>query len=96
MLEVIVLIFLTKGIGKLAHNKGLKPGIWKIYIIVSWIISEVTGIFVGLIIFGQDNLFSIFLTGLTFAITSYYIIKAQLNKLPDKEFDDDINSIGSN
>jgi len=93
MLEIIALIFLTKEIGKLAYDKGLKPLTWKIYTIVGWIISEIIGIIVGILIFGQDNLFSIVMVGIAFAITSYYIIKTQLNKLPD-DFDDDINRIG--
>jgi len=93
MLEIIALIFLTKEIGKLAFDKGLKPLTWKIYTIVGWIISEIIGIIVGILIFGQDNLFSIVMVGIAFAITSYYIIKTQLNKLPD-DFDDDINRIG--
>ena len=95
MLEIIILIFLTKEIGRLAHSKGLKPGTWKIYTVAGWIISEIIGVIVGVMIFGVDNIFSVILVGLTFAITSYFIIKAQLNKLPDY-FDDDIDSIGQN
>lgn len=94
MLEIIALIFLTKEIGKLANAKGLKVVTWKIYTIVAWIISEIIGLIVGVLIFGTDNLFSVAMIGLTFAITSYFIIKAQLNKLPD--FDDDINNLGNN
>ena len=95
MLEIVALIFITKEIGKLAHNKGLKPLTWKIYTIVAWIVSEIIGVFVGVMIFGVNNIFSVVMVGLTFAITSYFIIKAQLNKLPDY-FDDDINRIGEN
>ncbi|HEY8658897.1 MAG TPA: hypothetical protein VIL78_07655 [Hanamia sp.] len=95
MIEIIVLIFLTREIGKLAHDKGLKPRIWKIYTVLGWFITEVIGIVVGVMIFGKDNLFSVILVGLTFAITSYFIIKAQLNKLPDQSFDDDINNLGN-
>lgn len=95
MLELIALIFLTKEIGKLAEEKGLKPLTWKIYTIISWIITEIIGIIVGVMLFGKDNLFSVVLVGLTFAITSYFIIKAQLNKLPDQNFDDDINNLGN-
>ena len=95
MLEIVALIFLTKEIGKLAHNKGLKALTWKIYTIVAWIVSEIIGVFVGVMIFGVNNIFSVVMVGLTFAITSYFIIKAQLNKLPDY-FDDDINRIGEN
>jgi hypothetical protein len=95
MLEIIALIFLTKQIGRIAQIKGLKPGTWKIYTVVGWIASEIIGVIVGLMIFGKDNLFSVVLVGLTFAITSYFIIKAQLEKLPDY-FEDDINRIGDN
>ena len=94
MLEIIVLIFLTKEIGKIAAKKGLKPITWKIYLVVGWLFTETTGFIFGIMIFGIDNLISIFLVGITFAITCYYIIKAQLNKLPDQNFDDDINNIG--
>ena len=96
MLEIIALIFLTKEIGRLAHDKGLKPGTWKIYTVAGWILSEIIGIVVGVMIFGKDNLFSIVMVGIAFAVTSYFIIKAQLNKLPDQSFDDDINNIGNN
>jgi hypothetical protein len=95
MLELIALIFLTREIGKLAEEKGLKPLTWKIYTIISWIITEIIGIIVGVMLFGKDNLFSVVLVGLTFAITSYFIIKAQLNKLPDQNFEDDINNLGN-
>jgi hypothetical protein len=94
MLDLIILYFLTKEIGKLASQKGLKPINWKIYTIISWITSEIVGLFVGIMIFGVHNLFSIILVGIAFAITSYYLIKAQLNRLPDKTLDDDINNIG--
>lgn len=83
MLEIIALIFLTKDVGKIAMAKGLKPLTWKIYTVVAWIISEIIGLFVGALFFGTDNLFSVVMIGLTFAITSYFIIKARLNKLPD-------------
>lgn len=94
MLEIIVLIFLTREIGKLAASKGLKPSTWKIYTVFGWIISEIFGFIVGIMIFGEDNLFSIIIVGLIFAITSFYIIKARLKKLPDHGLDDDINNIG--
>ena len=69
---------------------------WKIYTIVSWLISEILGFIVALMIFEKDNIISIVLVGFLFAITSYFIIKAQLNKLPDQNSEDDINNIGRN
>lgn len=94
MLEIIALIFLTRKIGRIAQNKGLKPLTWKIYTLIGWIVLEIIGIIIGAAIFGKDNIVSIVLVGIAFAITSYFIIEAQLNKLPD-QFNDDINNIGS-
>ena len=94
MLEIIALIFLTKEIGKIAAQKGLKPIRWKIYTIIAWLISEIIGVVVGVMIFGVNNIVSVILVGITFAITSYFIIKGQLNKFPDQTYDDDINNLG--
>jgi hypothetical protein len=87
------LFFLAREIGRLAKRKGLKTVTWRIYTVLAWIISELIGLMVGFIFFDKDNLFSIGMIGITFAITSYFIIKAQLNKLPDY-FEDDIDNIG--
>ena len=95
MLEIIALIFLTKYIGKLAYQKGLKVGWWKFYTVIAWIISEFIGLIIGILIFGADNLFSIVLVGIAAAITSFYILKGYLLKLPDHLFEDDIDQIGN-
>lgn len=94
MLDLIVLFFLTREIGRLAQRKGLKPVTWKIYNILGWLFAELIGIMIGIVIFGWNNLVSIQLVAFAFAITSYFIIKTQLNKLEDQDFDDDINHLG--
>ncbi len=94
MLELIALIFLTREIGRIAEKKGLKPITWKIYLVIGWIFFELIGIFVGVMVFGMNNLVSVVLVGLAFAITSYFLIKAQLNKLPNHNIDDDIHNLG--
>ncbi len=94
MLELIALIFLTREIGRLAEKKGLKPITWKIYLVIGWLFFEIIGIFVGVMIFGMNNLISVVLVGFAFAISSYFLIKSQLNKLPDRNIDDDINNVG--
>jgi hypothetical protein len=94
MLELIALIFLTREIGKIAEKKGLKPLTWKIYLVIGWLFFEIIGIFVGVMIFGINNLISVVLVGFAFAITSYFLIKGQLNKLPDRNIDDDIDNMG--
>ncbi len=93
MLDLIILYFLTKEIGRIAYSKGLKPITWKIYTIAGWLIFEIVGLIIGFMIFGYDNIVSSALLAIAFAVTSYFIIKAQLNKLPD-QIDDDIDRIG--
>ena len=94
MLELIALIFLTREIGKIAQKKGLKPLTWKVYLVIGWLFFEIIGIFVGVMIFGMNNLISVVLVGFAFAITSYFLIKSQLAKLPDRNIDDDIDNMG--
>ncbi len=96
MLDLILLFFLTREIGRLADRKGLKPLTWKIYNVAGWLGAELIGVMAGVLIFGLNNLVSVQLVAFAFAITSYFIIKARLNKLPDGNIDDDINSIGRN
>ena len=91
-MDVIVLIFAAIAIGKLAVRKGLKKRQWIWYTIAGWVFSEILGILVGMMIFTIDNIFSIGMVGIAFAVTSYFIIRAQLEKLPDA--DDDIDQIG--
>ncbi len=93
MIDLILLFFLTREIGRLAFKKGLKPLTWKIYNVLGWLGAELIGIVIGVLIFGLNNLVSVQLIAFAFAITSYFIIKAQLNKFPD--IDDDIDRIGN-
>ncbi|MEO6681369.1 MAG: hypothetical protein ABIN48_00965 [Ginsengibacter sp.] len=91
MLEVIALIFITREIGKLAATKGLKPLNWKIYTVLAWIIFEIWGFIIGILLFDKDNFFSIIMVGLMFAVTSYFWIKSRLNRMPDKDSSQDNN-----
>jgi hypothetical protein len=94
MLELVILYFLTKEIRRLANRKGVKVFTWQLYTVVAWFFSELLGIIIALNFFSKNNLVSLFLVGILFAITSYFIIKAQLSKLPDHGSDDDIDHIG--
>jgi hypothetical protein len=94
MIEIIVLIFLTIEIGKLAREKGLKPLTWRIYNVIGYITAEFFGAMIGIMIFGKENLISVMLVGIMFAISSYFIIRAQLNKLPDQDLDGNIDNLG--
>jgi hypothetical protein len=94
MLEIIALIFLTRQIGRMAHDKGLKSSTWKIYTVLAWFAGEIFGALVGLVIFGPNNIFSVLMVALAGAVTGYYILKTNLAKRSDITMDDDINNIG--
>lgn len=94
LIDLILLFFLTREIGRIAYRKGLKPVTWKIYNVLGWLGAELIGIVIGVLMFGLNNLVSVQLIAFAFAITSYFVIKAQLNKLPN--IDDDIDRIGNN
>jgi hypothetical protein len=93
MIEIVALIFLCTKNGRLAAQKGLKPGTWKLYTVLAWIATEMMGVMMGIIMFGQDNLFGIMSLGLVSAFGGYLFIKSVLDKKPDA-YDEDINSIG--
>ena len=93
MLEIIALIFLTRQIGALAYRKGLKPGRWKLYLVLAWFVTEITGFIMGIAMFGKDNLLGLMLFGLICAVGGYLFIRARLLKMPDS-MDDEIDRIG--
>lgn len=93
MIEIIILIFLARDIGKMAAARGLHPSNWKIYLVIGWIVAELIGVIIGILIFGIGNIISAGLLGLGFAITSYYGLRSVLIRYPDV-YEDDINNIG--
>jgi hypothetical protein len=95
MLDIIILIFLARSIGRLAVQKGVNPGSWKLYIIIGWIAAEFAGILLAVVIFPDDPFVPALLLGLGCAYTSYLVLRSVLSKKPD-HFDEDINSIGVN
>ncbi|MDO9376211.1 MAG: hypothetical protein V4725_09815 [Bacteroidota bacterium] len=88
MIELIALYFLCKINGRLAAQKGLKPLTWKIYTIFAWIVAEVIGVILGLVLFGKDNLGSLAAIGLVSAFGGYLFIRYVLDKKPDVVNDD--------
>ena len=94
MLEILILYFLTKKIGLLAASKGLSAGRWKLNLVLAWIVGELIGAVVAVMIFGKDNLFSALLIAIACAASSYFVITNYLNKLPDIIDEEDLNNIG--
>jgi len=95
MLEIIILIFLTRNIGNLAIQKGLPPTKWKWITVGYWFLFEFMGAFVGIMAFGQDNFFGLMLFSVACAFGGFLLVKYRLEKLPDNNMDDEITRIGS-
>ena len=95
MTEIIILYYLCKKIGKIALNKGLNAGRWKLYTVLSFLGAEIVGIGFGVALFGQNDLLGLGALGLISAFGGYLIIKVNLDKMPDT-FDDDVDKIGIN
>ena len=83
MIEIIVLIFLCRKIGRLAVSKGLQGGPWKLRLVLFWIAAEFVGVILAANIFGANDMISCMLVGIAFAVTPYFIIQNYLQRLPD-------------
>ena len=55
MLEIILLIFLTRRIGEIVEAKGRKGGLYKLMTVVLWIGCEVLGAVIGGIVVGLSG-----------------------------------------
>jgi hypothetical protein len=93
MIEIIVLYFLTKSIGTTAVKKGLPPARWKIMTVVAWLVFEMTGLMLGIILFGTGNPINLILFGLVCAFGGYLTIRYILENKPDDK-SNDADSIG--
>lgn len=93
MVEIIILIFLARDLGKLAVQKGLKPSTWQIYLVAGWVLAELIGVMVGVMMFGLNNIITVILIAIAFAFSSYFVLRSMLEKYPDS-YNDDINNIG--
>ena len=93
MIEILVLINITKTFGRLANQKGLSAGWWKLYAVLAWFFAEFIGIFIGLLLF-PDTMLAYVLIGYAFATGAYYLLKYILNKKPDLVDDTWLNQIG--
>lgn len=93
MIEIIALFFLCRKNGNLAKQKGLNHRVWWLNTICAWIVAEMIGVFLGLALFGQDNIPGLMALALVSAFGGYLLVKAILEKKPDS-LGDDIEKIG--
>lgn len=96
MIELILLYFLARRVGKQAVQKGLPPLKWKLILLALWIACEFLGILLGITIFGTDNLAALMSLGIVSAFGGYLLVRYILENKPDADSMDDIDNIGRN
>ncbi|HRD57292.1 MAG TPA: hypothetical protein PK504_04550 [Ferruginibacter sp.] len=92
MLEILILVFLVINVGNKARRKGLNVLRWRVLTVLAWIVAEMLGLFIGIMLVGKDDLVKLMMIGIVSAFGGYLLIKYNLDKHPD--IDDDINNIG--
>jgi len=85
MFEIILLYFLCRKIGKMAVEKGLRPGRWKLYTILYWILFECIGCYLAISLFGfsVNNIVGLMAFAIVSAFGGYLLVRYKLeNKEP--------------
>lgn len=96
MLEIIILIFISKKIGALALAKGQSKNAWVTASVILFFICEIIGLTIGFVVFDKRDLLPAALIGYGVAFTSYYILRFMLNNRPDVEnIEQMIDNIGA-
>ena len=104
MLDIILLIFLCRHIGKIAVKKGLSGKTWKIYTILAFLCGELMGMGISMNIYGIEQVINLLKSGnsdslivmaisIFCAIGGYLLIKFILEKKPDA-LEEEIKNIG--
>lgn len=94
MLEILLIIFLCRSMGKLALQKGQPEGRWKLYTALAWIFGEIGGVILSMM-FIQDIVVNI-LCGYGLATIIYLVLRQSLKNKPDVDHMQDwIDQIGN-
>lgn len=96
MLEIFLLIYLSRRIRNIVEPKGYKGGKWQGYLILLWIGAEIAGILISMLGFGSDQIIGLISGYLCAAAAAIYIFK-RAESLPDISSggDDWLNNMGN-
>lgn len=96
MIEIFCLVTFSRKLGPLALRKGESKGKWITLFVISWLVAEFLGVFIGIIIFGEDKIAEPAVTGYILAFSSFFVIRAILNNKPDAQtYEQLIDQIGT-
>jgi len=83
MIQIIILIFLAQYIGEIARKKGRTVWKWRLATVLAWFAIELP---VVLCSFGySENIIIASISGFLGGLLSFFIIKRQLEKVPDEQ-----------
>ncbi|MCP9753014.1 hypothetical protein [Ferruginibacter sp. HRS2-29] len=88
MIDLILLFFLARHIGRIAVAKGLKRGTWIIFTVVAWMLAEFFGMAFAINMFGTKNLIAINLFAVFCGLGGYLLVHATLQKTPARTDDE--------
>lgn len=96
MLEIIGLVFFSRKLGPIILRKGESKNKWITLFIISFLAAEFLGLFIGIMIFGEDKIAEPAVTGYILAFSSFYVVRAILNNKPDAQtYEQLIDQIGT-
>ncbi|RLD57573.1 MAG: hypothetical protein DRJ05_09465 [Bacteroidetes bacterium] len=78
MLEIFLIVYLSKKIGKIVEEKEHKKGIYIFMLVIFWLLGEFIGAFIGMIVTGKEGIiiYLYALIGAGFgALLSFLIVK---------------------
>lgn len=88
MIDLILLFFLSRHIGRTALQKGLKRGPWIVFTIIAWMIAEFFGLAFAVNMFGTQNLIAVNLFAVFCGLGGYLLVHAFLQKTPARMDDE--------
>ena len=80
--DIIILFFLTRNIGSLASRKGMDVKKWKRNTILFWILFELLGIAISMLI--VNSLLANLLFGKVCGFGGYLLTRYRLEQIPDQ------------
>lgn len=84
MFEILGIVYFIWKIGPIAVQKGLEPRRWKWYVVLTFIGSELAGLYLSMAL-GQKNIFAIGVTCIGFALAGCFTLQDHLLKKDDKK-----------
>ncbi|WP_124980681.1 hypothetical protein [Nonlabens xiamenensis] len=80
MLEIFLIIFLSKKIGRMVEAKGHNKKWYQIGFVISWIVLEICGFIWGAILFGENGIatYLVAIIGAASSYLTFYIIAKSL------------------